>query len=95
MSELFICECGDPEHQFIVDKDQDFGVYIAILLNPEKSIFKRIWIAIKYIFGHKSIYGAFDYVIINDEDIDRLCEILKCGQTEVTPASENKWESEC
>lgn len=92
-TELFICTCNDVQHQFVVHKLDD-EIYIEVLLNPERNFFKRIWIAIKYIFGHKSIYGYFDEIIVKPKDIDRLCKILRSGLTEHIVVPENKWESE-
>lgn len=79
--ELFICECNDVQHQivFIDDtEDKDFPcVYAEILLNPEYNFFKRFWIGVKYIFGHRSKYGYFDEFIFNPKDADRLIAIGK------------------
>lgn len=80
---LFICECGDTSHQFIV---QDFGdewieedgekrLYISIHLNEDKNFFQRLFIAIKYLFGFKSKYGAFNEIILNKNQLKRLKEI--------------------
>ena len=76
IQELFICQCGDPSHQFIISADAEsgdiHGAYISVHLNRDHSIFKRIWTAMKYVFGRRSIYGDFDEVIINPKDADRL-----------------------
>jgi hypothetical protein len=72
-SELFICVCGDVEHQFIISHDtEDKEIYISVHLTNYMSFFQRIITAIKYIFGKKSIYGAFDVVILNKNQIIEL-----------------------
>ena len=80
IEELFICECGDPSHQFIIsaDKEPTEGpcAFISVHLNREHNIFKRIWYAIKYVFGARSIYGDFDEIIINPNDADRLQKVV-------------------
>lgn len=80
IEELFICQCGDPSHQFIIaaDKDTIEGAcaFVSVHLNREHSIFKRIWAAIKYVFGRRSIYGDFDEVIINPNDADKLQKVV-------------------
>lgn len=52
IEELFICECGDPSHQFIISADKETTegpcAFISVHLNREHNIFKRIWYAIKY-----------------------------------------------
>ena len=80
IEELFICQCGDPSHQFIIyaDKETTEGpcAFVSVHLNREHNVFKRIWTAIKYVFGRRCIYGDFDEVIINPNDADRLQKVL-------------------
>ena len=42
---------------------------------PDKFL-KRVWSAIKYIFGYRSKYGHFDEFIFNKEDSDKLQKIV-------------------
>lgn len=74
--ELFICECHDTSHQFIISADPltvEFPeVYVSIHLNRDHNIFRRMWTAMKYVFGMRSTLGDFDEVIIKPEDADRL-----------------------
>ena len=81
IEELFICQCGDPSHQFIIsaDKDntEDACAYVSVHLNREHNIFKRMWTAIKYVFGRRSIYGDFDEVIIKPMDAEKIDPITK------------------
>lgn len=74
--ELFVCDCGNTEHQLIFSYDEtdkeDDSLYVSVHLKPERNIFKRIWRAVRYIFGHRSIYGEFDEFIFNPHDADRL-----------------------
>lgn len=59
--ELFICECNSIEHQMIMSYfDDEKEVYCSVHLKPERNVFKRIIHAVKYIFGHRSIYGYFE-----------------------------------
>lgn len=81
--EIIICKCESVEHQIVFsyfpdeEDDDDKDVYMSVYLLPESNIFKRIWLAIQYIFGHRSIYGDFDEVIINQRDAPKLEKILK------------------
>ena len=71
MKEHFIkCDCGDPHHQVILNWDEEtpnkgyvWWVYAEIHLT-KFSFWERLKVAIKYIFGKQSIYGAFDEIII-------------------------------
>ena len=77
--ELFICACNSVEHQLIISystDEKDGYVYCSVHLKPERNIFKRIWKAIKYIFGHRSIYGDFDEFIFKSEDAGRLQQVV-------------------
>ena len=78
-TELFICQCGDPSHQFIITTDNatnGASAFISVHLNREHNIFKRIWNAFKYVFGKRSIYGDFDEIIINPDDACRLQKVV-------------------
>ena len=78
-TELFICQCGDPSHQFIINTDNDTcgaSAFISVHLNREHNIFKRIWNAFKYVFGKRSVYGDFDEIVINPDDADRLQKVV-------------------
>jgi sulfatase maturation enzyme AslB (radical SAM superfamily) len=50
-------------------------VYIHTHLN-KKPFWKRIIYGIKYIFGYKCRYGAFDEFIVNPKDADKIQEIV-------------------
>ena len=76
--ELLICKCHSSEHQVIFTWfDDDEEVYMEVLLNTEYKWWKRIWVAIKYIFGYKCKYGMFDEVILNKEDVPKLEKIIE------------------
>jgi hypothetical protein len=73
---LFICNCGSVEHQFIVRLDDEWDfVYVSIHLSPHP-LHKRLINAIKYIFGHRSKYGDFDEIILNEDDTKKLVNLL-------------------
>lgn len=77
--ELFVCDCGDIQHQFVIsyfdDDVLEKCLYVSVNLYRQ-SFFRRLWIGIQYIFGKQSVYGAFDEVILNEEDSVRLRNIL-------------------
>lgn len=77
--ELFVCACGDIQHQFVIsyfdDDVLEKSLYVSVNLYRQ-SFFRRLWIGIQYIFGKQSIYGAFDEIILNEEDSERLRNLL-------------------
>ena len=77
INELFICQCHNIEHQLIFSYfPDDCELFVSIHLIPEYNIWKRIWMAIKYIFGYKSIYGHFDEFIFKKSDADKLQKVV-------------------
>lgn len=75
---LLICSCGSKEHQLIIQKDEDTTsfVYLSVHLRP-LPWYKRIKLAIKYIFGYKSCYGAFEEFIFDKSHVDKLKLLIK------------------
>lgn len=75
--ELFVCDCGDVSHQFIVswypdDEDWNDLLYVQIHLNQSYNFWKRLWHGIKYILGYKCRFGAFDEILVNKHDAMHL-----------------------
>ena len=72
---LVRCACYSPEHQMIIDYDEkDNLAYVEIHLKPD-NFFKRVRNAIRYIFGHRSIYGDFDEMIVDNTYADYFIEL--------------------
>lgn len=82
LATVLLCDCGSAEHQIIIHKDKDFSDnYREIILCPHlityRNIFKRIWVAIKYIFGYKCKYGAWDSIIVSKQNYLPLKEAIE------------------
>lgn len=76
-SHIFICKCYSPEHQLMIWYDSEENeYYFTVHLTPENNFFKRLWKALKYIFGHKCNYGHFDEFLLRDEDRKKLLDFL-------------------
>ena len=74
--EIFICECHSPDHQFIIRKfDDESEVYVTIHLTKQPMI-RRLKYAFRYIFVYQSRFGAFDEIILNPDDADRLQKVV-------------------
>lgn len=78
--ETLICQCNSEEHQFsfvwFEDEHGKGEVFMEIHLTPH-TLWGRLKNAIKYIFGHRSIYGDFDEVILKKEDVYKLEKIVE------------------
>jgi hypothetical protein len=75
--QYFECACHSPEHtlRFCWD-DKDNEIYTEVFLNQYHNFFKRIWIALKYVFGYKCKYGQFDCFLMQPKDAQRLKSLL-------------------
>lgn len=74
---LLLCDCSSEEHQMIVRWDNDDKeVYVSVHLANYMGFWKRLWHAVKYVFGYKCRYGAFDEVILRKEDADNLQKVV-------------------
>ena len=81
--ETLICQCNSEEHQFsfvwFEDEQGQGEVYMECHLTP-LPFWQRLKNGIKYIFGHRSVYGDFDDIILRKEDahkLERVDEFLK------------------
>lgn len=79
ISDILICECGNPAHQVIFrydDSDDAKFVFMSVHLTPHKSFFKRLITGLKYIFFSTiSDYGDFEEVILYQEHASTLHKI--------------------
>lgn len=78
-TEYYECDCGSDEHtlRFILDLDEeDPRIYTNVFLNQWHSWYKRVWIAIKYVFGYKCKYGHFDCFILKQADADKMITMV-------------------
>lgn len=77
-TEFFECECHTPEHvvQFTFDPE-DGELYMTVFL-WKWAFWKRVWIAIKYVFGYTSKFGDFDGgASFKQEDLNRLSQLAQ------------------
>jgi len=72
------CDCGCADHiiRFIYD-DEDGDLWLEVQLTKTHGFFKRIWLAIKYIFGYNCRYGHWDCTLIKPEDKQALIDLIK------------------
>ena len=73
---LFVCDCGDVSHQFVITSFDDEGDMVIEVHLQRGSFWERLKNGLRYIFGKPSIYGDFDEVILNPVDQIRLRDIL-------------------
>ena len=65
------CACHSPEHTLQVEFIDDEPKMLCFYVGLTKEVwYKRIWKAIKYIFGYQCQYGHFDEFILQKDDAD-------------------------
>lgn len=75
---IFICKCESLEHQVAFYYDEENNeIHIEPHLNTNRTFFQRIILAFKYIFGYKTVFGAWDDMMLKDEDVLKLYNIIK------------------
>jgi len=74
---IVICQCHSFEHQAIFYKDEETGMlFVSIRLKTYDNFFKRLWVGLKFAFGHTSKYGEWDEFIFQQKDEVELLEYL-------------------
>lgn len=77
-NQFFVCQCTSDEHTLRFDFDPEYHeISTSVYLKHFEAWYKRIWIAIKYIFGYKSRFGAFDCFMFDPNDADRMIEFMQ------------------
>lgn len=76
-AQFFDCECHSPEHtlRFAWD-DEDNQIYTEVYLSQYRNFFKRLWVALKYVFGYRCKYGHWDCFLMQSKDAERLRALL-------------------
>lgn len=82
-SEYFDCECFSSEHtlRYVFYRSRknwsEDDVTIEVYLNTYEGFWKRVWIAVRYIFGYRCRYGHWDNIEMKHEDVTRLRGLLQ------------------
>lgn len=76
---LFVCRCGSTSHQLILtyDEEEPFNdcVYVTVHLT-QFPFLKRLKHAILYILGKSSVYGNFEEIILDRDQMKVLINKL-------------------
>ncbi len=73
----FECTCLTFDHNVRFEVDNEIGtISISVPLNHWLPWWKRIWLAIKYVFGKTQRYGHYDTIQLNPNDYEKIKTIL-------------------
>lgn len=72
-----VCACSSSEHtlRFVYDRSED-EMYTEVQLVQHQSLIQRLKIAIKYVFGYTSRYGAWDCTLLSKSEANKLKHFL-------------------
>lgn len=76
--DIIVCECNSPEHQIVIYYDEDDNenmCYLHVHLN-RRPFWSRLIYGIRYIFGRKCRFGAFEEFIFNPDDGEKLQNLV-------------------
>ena len=75
-TEIEVCNCHNLEHHLIFhfDPDDNYNefMYVNMNLNHYLPWYKRIGLAIKYIFGYKCQYGHYNEVVLDRKQVEHV-----------------------
>ena len=77
---FILCACYSTEHQAFFWHDTSGNppeLYVHFHLITHRGFFKRLWYGLKYAFGYKCRFGAWDEFLFNEENENKLYNYLK------------------
>lgn len=79
-TEIFHCECFSPEHMLIVSTyggEHDTASMFIVQVTADNHLpwYKRIGLAVKYIFGQPSL--QWHDILLSPKDVSRLAELCQ------------------
>ncbi len=90
---LFICSCHSTEHQMVMHKSDATDwyppeVYVHVHL-IRRSFWYRLKYGLKYIFGYKSKFGAWDEFILDSSHVKDLEQVIQHLKDETVQTTSN------
>lgn len=76
-SEILICDCNSTEHQIVIHYDEEDNIVYCHIHLSKRPFFKRVWGALKYIFGYSCRFGHWDEFLFGEEHIEKLEELTR------------------
>jgi hypothetical protein len=74
------CDCYQPEHNIRLmywsDPD-DWEAFFSFHLRTWRNPLRRLWVALRYVFGYRCRYGEWDEFLLNVRSAKKLIEFLQ------------------
>jgi hypothetical protein len=79
IAEVVICECGSKDHNLILHRFDEDGwddeMFISVHL-VELPLHKRLWKAVRYVFGYTDAWGHYDEVVLGPDKAQDIVNFL-------------------
>lgn len=72
------CDCTSAEHtmRFVLDDDEVYPhIYVEMQLSRSRGFLRRLWLAIKYVFGYECKYGHWDETMLTAGNVEKLRDL--------------------
>jgi len=92
INEYFECQCYSDEHRLVFRVEEDGEISASVFLDSWQPLYKKIWNAIKFVFGYKSKYGHFDSFIMRSEDKEKFKKLLTVSENREMLISARKYK---
>ncbi len=90
-SEHFDCRCGCTDHDvkfawlerspdWSIDEDEP-DLWLEVQMHQYRSVWRRLWLAAKYVCGYGCAYGHWDCWTLAPKDIGRLHAMIEAHET--------------
>lgn len=86
-TQILLCSCGSTEHQMVIFNETDplYGSEVLVHVHLiRRSFWYRLKYAVKYLFGYKCRYGAWDEFLLEPKHIPALENIINHLQSNET-----------
>lgn len=74
---ILICSCSCLNHAIRFSRWEDGQICVDLVLNPERSWYRRSTTAVRYLFNRICNYGVCAEILLTETDKKKLLEWLK------------------
>jgi hypothetical protein len=74
------CDCNSIEHNLrfsYIEDDETPQLFVDVPLLSRPRWYKRVWFALKYVFGYRCRYGHFDEFVFSPDEVRQLKEFME------------------
>lgn len=77
---VFVCDCGDVDHNMIISKYDGF-TFVNVHISNKMSLWKRVKYALLLLVGKEPKFGAYTELVLNEQQLNELILTLQAPET--------------